>query len=75
MGIVPVLLNFCTRNPPYPIIYGISMRSIFIIKKLDNFRGGIVKSTSPADLERAEDFYVVATKADAMSLNRYKVMA
>ena len=26
--------------------------------KLDNFRGGIVKSTSPADLERAEDFYV-----------------
>ena len=43
--------------------------------KLDNFRAGIVKSTSPADLDRAEDFYVMATKADTMGLNRYKVTA
>ena len=43
--------------------------------KLNNFRVGIVKSTSPEGLDRAEDFYVVATKADTMGLNRYKVMA
>ena len=43
--------------------------------KLDNFRGGIVKSVSPAELDRAEDFYIVATKADTMGLNRYKVTA
>ena len=43
--------------------------------KLSNFRVGIVKSTSPEGLDRAEDFYVVATKADTMGLNRYKVMA
>ena len=44
-------------------------------QKLNNFRVGIVKSTSPEGLDRAEDFYVVATKADTMGLNRYKVMA
>ena len=43
--------------------------------KLDNFSVGIVKSTSPAELDRAEDYYVVATKADTVGLNRYKVLA
>ena len=42
--------------------------------KLDNFRAGIVKSTSAHMLDRAEDFYVVKTKADIVGLNRYKVM-
>ena len=41
--------------------------------KLDNFRVGVVKSTSPGDLDRAEDFFVVATEADIKGLNRYKV--
>ena len=41
--------------------------------KLDNFRAGIVKSVSSAELDRVEYFYVVATKADTMGLNRYKV--
>ena len=44
-------------------------------KKLDNFRVGIVKSTSPEGLDRAEDYFVYATKADTMGLNRYKVLA
>ena len=43
--------------------------------KLDNYRAGIVKSTSPGDLDRAEDYFVVATKADTIGLNRYKVIA
>ena len=43
--------------------------------KMDNFRAGIVKSTSPTGLDRTEDFYVVATKADTMGLNRYKITA
>ena len=43
--------------------------------KLDNFRVGVVKSTSPGDLDRAEDFFVVAIEADTRGLNRYKVMA
>ena len=41
--------------------------------KLYNFIAGIVKSVSPAELDRIEDFYVVATKADTMGLNRYIV--
>ena len=44
-------------------------------QKLDNFRVGVIKSTSPGDLDRAEDFFVVATEADIKGLNRYKVMA
>ena len=44
-------------------------------KKLDNCRVGIVKSTSPEGLDRAEDYFVYATKADTMGLNRYKVLA
>ena len=43
--------------------------------ELDNFKAGIVKSVSPQELDRAEDFYVVATQADTMGLNRYKVQA
>ena len=43
--------------------------------KLLNFRGGLVKQTLPEGLDRAEDFFVVATKADTMGLNRYKVCA
>ena len=34
---------------------------------------GVVKTTSPGDLDRAEDFFVVATEADIKGLNRYKV--
>ena len=43
--------------------------------KLDNYRAGIIKSTSPGNLDRAEDYFVVAAKADTMRLNRYEVMA
>ena len=43
--------------------------------KLKNFRAGVVKQISPEGLERAEDYFVVATKADTMGLNRYKVRA
>ena len=43
--------------------------------KLDNFKGGVIKSVMPANLDRAEDFFVHATRADTMGLNRYKVLA
>ena len=43
--------------------------------KLENFTGGVIKSVSPANLDRAEDFLVYATRADTMGLNRYKVLA
>ena len=43
--------------------------------KLDNFREGVIKSVMPANLDRAEDFFVHVTRADTMGLNRYKVMA
>ena len=42
--------------------------------RLENFRAGVVKCTSPEELDRVEDYYVVATKADTMGLNRYKVL-
>ena len=43
--------------------------------KMNNFRGGVIKSVSPANLDRAEDYFVYATRADTMGLNRYKVLA
>ena len=44
-------------------------------QKLFNYNFGILKSCSPKDLNRLEDFYVYITKADAISLNRYKVLS
>ena len=43
--------------------------------KLENFRGGVIKKVLPANLDRAEDYFVHATRADTMGLNRYKVLA
>ena len=43
-------------------------------QKLNNFKVGIVKSTSPDLLDRTEDFYVIKTDADVVGLNRYKVV-
>ena len=43
-----------------------------IMKKLKNFKLGIIKEKNPMDLDRAEDYYVELTNAD-ISLNRYKV--
>ena len=40
--------------------------------KLSNYSLGILKSTSPMNLDRAEDYFVEITQAD-LSLNRYKV--
>ena len=40
--------------------------------KLKNFSSGVIKSTSPMNLDCLEDFYVDLTKAE-LSLNRYKV--
>ena len=40
--------------------------------KLNNFSLGIIKSTSAADLDRTEDYYVEHLHAN-LSLNRYKV--
>ena len=40
--------------------------------KLQNYDLGIIKSTSPLDLDRCEDYYLELTKAH-LSLNRYKV--
>ena len=44
----------------------------YFSKKLSNYSVGIIKSTSGAGLDRAEDYYVDSPKAD-LSLNRYKV--
>ena len=41
-------------------------------KKLTNYSVGVIKKTSGAGLDRAEDYYVDFLKAD-LSLNRYKV--
>ena len=41
--------------------------------ELRNFNFGIVKQCSPKQLNRLEDFYIYSTKADIVSLNRYKV--
>ena len=40
--------------------------------KLNNFYLGVIRSASPNQLDRLEDFYVDFTKAE-LSLNRYKV--
>ena len=40
--------------------------------KLLNYDIGIIKSVSPHDLDRQEDFYIYSTKAETMGLNRYK---
>ena len=40
-------------------------------KKLRNYELGIIKASSPADLDRLEDFYVDITHSK-LSLNRYK---
>ena len=42
-------------------------------KKLLNFNFGVVKSVSPPNLDRAEDYYIYMTEADTKGLNRYKV--
>ena len=41
-------------------------------EKLETYKLGIIKATQPMNLDRLEDYYVEATKAD-LSLNRYKV--
>ena len=41
---------------------------------LKNFKMGIIKQTSPQNLEKLEDLYIRNTKADICGLNRYKVM-
>ena len=40
--------------------------------KLRNYDLGVIKSTSPMNLDRCEDYYIELTKAH-LSLNRYKV--
>ena len=42
--------------------------------KLNNYKVGIIKSCKPKDLNRYEDYYIYSTKADSISLNRYKVL-
>ena len=43
--------------------------------KLLNYEIGVVKTVSPSELERLEDYYIYETKADTKGLNtnRYKV--
>ena len=41
--------------------------------KLESFDFGVVKTVSPMDLDRVEDCFIYATKADIVGLNRYKV--
>ena len=45
--------------------------------KMNNFRGEVIKSVSPANFDRTEDYFVYATRNDTMGLNmnRYKVLA
>jgi hypothetical protein len=43
-------------------------------EKLKNFKFGIVRNSGPKTLNRLEDYYIYTTKADTISLNRYKVM-
>ena len=43
-------------------------------EKLKNFKFGIVRNCGPKTLNRLEDYYIYITKADTISLNRYKVM-
>ena len=42
--------------------------------KLNNFSMGVIKSSSAADLDRVEDYYVEYLHAK-LSLNRYKVVS
>ena len=44
----------------------------YINRKLSNYSMGIIKSVSPANLDREEDYYVEHYDAN-LSLNRYKV--
>ena len=44
-------------------------------KKLNNFTVGVVRSTLPQMLDRAEDFFVTKSDADIVGMNRYKVLA
>ena len=43
--------------------------------KLNNFTVGVVRSTLPQMLDRAEDFFITKTDADVVGMNRYKVLA
>ena len=45
----------------------------FFGEKLNNYDIGIVRSVRPLDLDRVEDFYIHNTRADVVSINRYKV--
>ena len=45
-----------------------------LTSKLHNFSFGIIKHCSPQHLNREEDFYIYATKAETKGLNRYKVV-
>ena len=47
---------------------------LHIDKKLNNYRSGVIKSTTPVNLDRLEDYYVEYLDAK-LSLNRYKVTA
>ena len=40
--------------------------------KLKNFHLGIIKTATPINLERLEDYYIWYTRADVIGLNRYK---
>ena len=42
--------------------------------KLENYNLGIIKTTRPTSLDRTEDYYISMTRADVLSINRYKVM-
>ena len=42
--------------------------------KLLNFKIGIVRSCSAVLLNRLEDYFIYSSKADIISLNRYKVV-
>ena len=42
--------------------------------KLNNFKVGIVGQAPPRRLDRLEDFYIYNTKADVLSLNRYRAV-
>ena len=45
---------------------------LYVNKKLSNYSLGVIKSTTPGNLDRLEDYYVEHLDAK-LSLNRYKV--
>ena len=49
-------------------------RNEYFDQKLDNNKVDVIRSTSPLDLDKLEDFYVGKTKAEFLGLNRYKVL-